>query len=51
MITKTIGNEYEGENKWSGIVKGKDSCFYCLPYDATQILKMNPSNDEITLVG
>ena len=51
IITETIGNEYEGDNKWNGIVKGKDNCFYCLPHNATQILKIDPSNDETTLMG
>jgi len=51
MITETIGNEYEGDEKWCGIVKGKDNCLYCLPCDAKQLLKIDPSNDETTLVG
>ena len=51
IITEIIGNEYEGDSKWCGIVKGRDNCFYCLPSDADQILKIDPSNDETTLVG
>ena len=51
MITETIGNEYEGGRKWYGIVKGSDNCFYCLPYDASRVLKIDHSNDETTLVG
>ena len=49
--TETIGNKYEGQMKWYGIVKGSDNCFYCLPHDAKQILKVDPSNTETTLVG
>ena len=51
ILTETIGNEYEGKWKWSGIVKGSDNCFYCLPFFAKQLLKIDPSNDETTLVG
>ena len=51
ILTETIGNEYEGNGKWRGIVNGSDNCFYCLPSDAKQILKIDPSNDETTLVG
>ena len=50
-ITEIIGSEYEGEFKLGGIVKGRDNCFYCIPYRADQILKIDPSNDETTLVG
>ena len=49
--TEKIGNEYEGRRKWDGIIKGSDNCFYCLPFSARQILKIDPSNDRITLVG
>ena len=53
LLTETIGSQYryEKNDKWSGIVKGNDNCFYCLPSDAKQLLKINPSNDETTLVG
>ena len=51
MTTETIDSKYEGNAKWHGIVKGRDNCFYCLPYNAKQILKIDPSNDETTLVG
>ena len=49
--TETIGNEYEGDLKWAGIIKGSDNCFYCLPHCAKQLLKVDPSNDVTTLVG
>ena len=51
MTPERIGSDYEGNNKWCGIVKGRDNCFYCLPSDAKQILKIDPFNDETTLVG
>jgi len=51
ILTETIGNEYAGNEKWWGIVKGSDNCFYCLPFNAKQLLKIDPSNDETTLVG
>ena len=51
IITETIGSDYEGRRKWSGIVKGSDICFYCLPFNAKQILRIDPSNDETKLVG
>ena len=51
IITTQIGSDYNGRVKWSGIVKGSDNCFYCLPFSARQILKIDPSNDRITLVG
>ena len=51
MITEIIGSEYEGDDKWSGMVKGNDNCLYCLPHNAKQLLKIDPSNDETILVG
>ena len=51
IITGTIGSEYERYDMWFGIVKGRDNCLYCLPYDAKQLLKIDPSNDETILVG
>ena len=48
---KTIGTEYEGYRKWRGIVKGNNNCLYCIPFYATQILKIDPSTDQTTLVG
>merc|ERR1711957_9809 len=50
-ITERIGNNYEGTEKWKGIVKGSNNCYYCIPYNAEQILKIDPSNDKTTLVG
>ena len=55
--TETIGNEYDRYNqcqsslKWWGIVKGSNNCLYCIPFLANRILKIDPSNDEIKLVG
>ena len=51
MITETIGSEYNEFWKWSGIVKGSENRFYCLPSRAKQLLKIDPSDDETTLVG
>ena len=51
MTSETICSKYKGDAKWHGIVKGKDDCFYCLPCNAKQILKIDPSNDKTTLVG
>ena len=45
ILTETIGSEYEGGDKWCGIVKGSDNCLYCLPSNAKQLLKIDPSND------
>ena len=50
ILTETIGNKYEGYEKWFGIVKGSENCFYYLPNYEKQILKIDPSNDETTLV-
>ena len=51
MTQERIGSNFEGNDNWCGIVKGRGNCFYCLPSDAKQILKIDPSNDETTLVG
>ena len=52
MMTETIGMDYgKGVDKWSCIIKGSDNCFYCLPNQAEQILKVDPSNNVTTLVG
>jgi len=50
-ITERIGSDYKGTEKWKGIVKGSNNCYYCIPYNAEQILKIDPSNDKTTLVG
>ena len=51
IITTTIDSGYAECVKWSGIVKGSDNCFYCLPYYSEQLLKIDPFNDETSLVG
>ena len=51
IITIQIGSDYNGRVKWSGIVKGSDNYFYCLPYYSEQLLKIDPFNDETSLVG
>jgi hypothetical protein len=47
-----IGPELpEGQNKWYGGIKGVDGCIYGMPYTATGVLRINPWDDSVKILG
>lgn len=41
----------EGQNKWYGGILGTDGCIYGMPYTATGVLRINPRNDSVQILG
>jgi hypothetical protein len=41
----------KGQNKWYGGIKGLDGCIYGMPYTATGVLRIDPSNDHVEVLG
>eukprot|EP00986_Skeletonema_menzelii_P003583 scaffold1118_cov150-Skeletonema_menzelii.AAC.29 len=41
----------EGQNKWYGGIKGLDGCVYGMPYNATGVLRINPKDDSVEVLG
>jgi hypothetical protein len=41
----------EGQNKWYGGILGADGCIYGMPYTATGVLRINPRNDSVQILG
>lgn len=39
-----------GTNKWYGIYLGADGYLYCVPYQATEVMRINPANNSITFI-
>lgn len=40
-----------GQNKWYGGIKGLDGCIYGMPYTATGVLRINPWDDTVQILG
>lgn len=40
-----------GQNKWYGGIKGVDGCIYGMPYTATGVLRINPRDDSVQILG
>jgi len=41
----------EGQNKWYGGILGVDGCVYAPPYTASGVLRINPQNDNVQVIG
>lgn len=41
----------DGQNKWYGGIVGVDGCVYAPPYTATGVLRINPKNDAVEVLG
>ncbi len=41
----------EGQNKWYGGILGADGCIYGMPYTAMGVLRINPKNDKVEVLG
>jgi len=46
-----IGDEIEGDNKWSEFVDGKNGFFYGIPAHAHRVVKFNPLDKSLTEIG
>ena len=46
-----IGDEIEGDEKWSAFVDGEDGFFYGIPSRARRVMKFNPLNKSLTEIG
>lgn len=40
-----------GQNKWYGGIKGLDGCIYGMPYTATGVLRIDPTDDSVQILG
>ena len=40
-----------GQNKWSGGVAGADGRIYAIPYDASRVLRIDPSSGSVESIG
>jgi hypothetical protein len=50
-LTTLIGDEIEGDRKWSSFVDGGDGFFYGIPYFARRVVKFNPLDKSMTEIG
>jgi hypothetical protein len=50
-LTTLIGDEIEGDDKWSTFVDGKNGFFYGIPCDARRVVKFNPLDKSLTEIG
>jgi hypothetical protein len=46
-----IGDEIQGNSKWSSFVDGGDGIFYGIPYSARRVVKFNPLDKSMTEIG
>lgn len=46
-----FGPLLEGQNKWYGGILGVDGCIYGIPYTATGVLRIDPRNDTVQVLG
>ena len=46
-----IGPSFHGKNKWYGGIRGLDGCIYGAPYTASGILKIDPKDDTVHVIG
>jgi hypothetical protein len=50
-LTTLIGNEIQGDDKWSAFVDGGDGYLYGIPSDARRVVKFDPLNKSLTEIG
>ena len=41
----------DGQNKWYGGILGVDGCVYAPPYTARGVLRVNPQDDSVQVIG
>jgi hypothetical protein len=50
-LTALIGDEIQGDLKWSNFVDGGDGFFYGIPFNARRVVKFNPLDKSLTEIG
>jgi hypothetical protein len=50
-LTTLIGDEIQGDLKWSSFVDGKNGFFYGIPSNARRVVKFNPLDKSLTEIG
>jgi hypothetical protein len=50
-LTTLIGDEIEGDDKWSAFVDGKNGFFYGIPSNARRVVQFDPLNKSFTEIG
>jgi hypothetical protein len=50
-LTTLIGDEIEGDHKWSSFVDGGDGFLYGIPSNAQRVVKFNPLDKSMTEIG
>jgi hypothetical protein len=51
LLTTLIGDEIQGDLKWSAFVDGGDGFFYGIPFNARRVVKFNPLDKSLTEIG
>jgi hypothetical protein len=46
-----IGDQIQGDDKWSAFVDGGDGFFYGIPCDARRVVKFDPLDKSLTEIG
>ena len=49
--TVSTFGDFAGTYKWVGGVLAPNDCIYGIPYDATQVLKIDPATDTTSMFG
>jgi hypothetical protein len=50
-LTTLIGDEIQGDRKWSAFVDGGDGFFYGIPSSARRVVKFDPLDKSLTEIG
>ncbi|KAL7550333.1 hypothetical protein ACHAWF_013591 [Thalassiosira exigua] len=51
-VVEEVGPRFaEWQNKWYGGILGVDGCIYAPPYTATGVLRIDPKNDSVEMLG
>jgi hypothetical protein len=50
-LTTLIGDEIQGDKKWSAFVDGGDGFLYGIPYNARRVVKFDPLDKSLTEIG
>ena len=50
-LTTLLGDEIQGDCKWSSFVDGGDGFFYGIPSHARRVVKFNPLDKSFTEIG
>ena len=51
VITSLLGEKLEGSHKWLGNMSAQNGSVYGIPYRARRVVKFNPVDNSMTLIG